>query len=218
MDWILDHWRPGRVVYYEHHAGNAPSYMQIRHQVQTWRIKAQKELQVPFFAFSLVREPLSLAVSYFNYYHTNTDKKNRFEYLPHPTEYDFIRTALSSPQCLFLTRTEIAYRTNSQHLRDNLTLTECESAYTALIHDMDWIGTTERMVHDTFPLLRHVTNLSLNFPQRNQSRKRIAISDLSASTVQYIGNITAWDRKLYEQIQHDFQIDMFLNYNPTIIR
>lgn len=215
IDHTLDNWQKGDTVFYEHFAGKTPSFLAVRTQLQSWRAKA-KALNVPFFAFSMYREPLSFALSYFNYYHSNTDKGTRFEFFPHPTEEDFLKVTMKSPQCLFLARTEMSYRTKNKELRDDFTETECETAYQAFLEDMDWVGTTESMVDETFPLLQHVANESFPFPQRNNSEKRLTISDLSESAIEHVRNLTAWDEAVYERVQQVFTIDMFDNYDPPV--
>lgn len=72
---LLQKWIPGDTVYFEHHAGDAPSYMTVRYNLHKWRTMAT-ELNVPFFAYTLYREPVNFALSrisitttYFNYYH-----------------------------------------------------------------------------------------------------------------------------------------------------
>jgi len=213
MNHLLDNWQAGDTVYYEHHAGDAPSYLAARYQLQNWRARAE-ELGVPFFAFTMYREPVSFALSHFNYYHARNNQKKGFNYFPHPTEQDFLDTTLPSPQCLFMSRTELAYRSpkNYQALRDGFSETECETSYQALLEDMDWVGVTERMVEETFPLLRHVAGVDFDFKERNRSKKRLSRADLSEATIQHVREITTWDQRVYERVQNDFSIDMFVNY------
>ena len=214
MNRLLDNWQTGDTVYFEHHAGDAPSYLAVRYQLHDWRARAQ-ELGVPFFAFTMYREPVSFALSHFNYYHSRGyQNKAPFNYFPHPTEQDFLDTTLPSPQCLFMSRTELAYRSpaNYQALRNGFSETECETSYQALLEDMDWVGVTERMVEETFPLLRHVAGVDFDFKERNRSKKRLSRVDLSEATIQHVREITAWDQRVYERVQKDFLIDMFVNY------
>ena len=220
MNRLLDNWQTGDKVYFEHHAGNAPSYLMVRQQLQNWRAKAQ-ELGVPFFAFTMYREPVSFALSHFNYYHTRNFQKKGHNYFPHPTEQDFLNTTLPSPQCLFMSRTELTYRSSEKHqaLRQGFSETECETSYQALLEDMDWVGVTERMVEETFPLLRHVAGVDFDFKGRNRSKKRLSRADLSEAAIQHVHEVTAWDQRLYERVQKDFSIDMFVNYRspPTLV-
>jgi hypothetical protein len=88
-----------------------------------------------------------------------------------PTEDDFLHHVLPSPQCLFLTRTEDAYRnpgtgrcTNmkcGEDLRQNFSKAECDTVYESFVHDLDWVGTTNRMSTDTMQLLQAVSGHQL---------------------------------------------------------
>jgi hypothetical protein len=218
MSEILDNWQTGDAVYFEYHAGDAPSYLKVRNVLQKWRAQATA-LGVPFFAFTVFREPISFALSHFNYYHASQRKYAGYTHFRQPTEKDFVETTPPSPQCLFLTRTEVAYRTKHRALRENLAQQDCVGAYQAVLHDMDWIGTTDRLDSETFPLLQYVAHLGvddIDFKQRNKSEKKISVSDLSQASIQHVRNITAWDQEVYERVQHDFSINMFANYDPPL--
>ena len=163
----------------EIHARNNPSLITICDQLQQWKATA-KEQQIPFFAFTVVREPESFGISYFNYYHGMRWEKRRFEFLPRDelTNDNFRRTMHHNPQCLFLTRSEQAYQKNFPTLRQNRTREECLEAYDCLRKTMDWIGTTERLQNETLPLLQY---LLLN--EEGGNHQQTTTNDASKATV-----------------------------------
>jgi Sulfotransferase family len=65
----LDRWVDGDLVFFELHGGDALSYKEFAVTLREWRRKAH-EKGIPFFAFTVVREPVSFAISSFAYYHT----------------------------------------------------------------------------------------------------------------------------------------------------
>ena len=221
----------GQLVFFELHAGDAPSYLEFRTSLRQWRSKAALR-HIPFFAFALVREPVSFVLSYFVYYHTAGHHRG-FTYLEDPTEADFISATIANPQCLFLSRTEEAYREppgciGDHHssrncgtkMRQNFTKAECEAVSASFSQDLDWVGTTERLSDETLKILRAVANLqSLNNiqrrrpPKRNESTKQVNETALSQSTYEWLhNNMTEWDRELYEHAQRDFSMSMWKNY------
>lgn len=117
--------------------------------------------QVPFFVFTVVREPLSYAISFYNYQNipTNSGFHNpRFAVGTPGSEDDFVHLSLANPQCLFFCRGEIATTTWYSWLQTHPMVTdrECQQTYMRLTCTMDWIGTMEQLSTTTLPLLAYL--------------------------------------------------------------
>lgn len=61
--------RKKRILFFEIHGTDAPSMVKLRDQIHAWRETALAN-GVAFFAFSSIREPVSLALSHFNFFHS----------------------------------------------------------------------------------------------------------------------------------------------------
>ena len=183
--------------------------MQVSSKLRQWRATAKKN-NVPFFAFSVLREPVSMAVSFFNYYYGMDHHDPHYQYFEDPSEQDFVATAVFNPQCGFLAKSDrIFYQKQEQQL---LHRADCDSVYKQLHKNMDWVGTTETLSSETFPLLRRLigsnTNADYLAPEhietKNKSPPKILQEDLSPTTIELIHKMTVWDQELYEQVKHDY--------------
>ena len=216
----------------EIHARNNPTLLSICDQLQQWKATA-KEHKVPFFAFTILREPAAFGISYFNYYHGIQWEKRRFEFLPfsNMTEANFIRTMHKNPQCLFLTRSEQAYQRNFPELRQNVTHHECDQAYQCLRRTMDWIGTTERLKNETLPLLHHLIDGDYYYhpptppppahPNSSRSRtpttpqhentgpKIFGFQNMTEESSSYLKVMTEWDQEMYRSVLQDYDFRSF---------
>jgi hypothetical protein len=217
-DW-LDHWEPGTQVYYEYHAGKAAPYMdsQVREDLLVWRAMA-KVRNIPFFAFTIVREPLSMAVSHFNFYYASGDKKDpRYFWVPDPTEQDFMELSVPNPQCLFCVKSELAYYEEWRQQGKSMESTpeQCDAVYEAFLNDLDWIGTMEGLSDETFPILEQLGRVRYCPEVRNKSHDKISKSTLSERALQFVQNTTALDQSIYQRAQRDFPITMWKNLDRS---
>jgi len=210
-------WKPGMKIFYEYHAGLSSPYMdpEVRGDIQAWRQLANEQ-NIPFFAFTLLREPTSFAISFFNYYYASRKKDDqRYFYVPNPTEADFVRLSLPNPQCLFCVHTEEAYYQKYREAGKPIDVSEagCQNVWRAFQADFDWIGTTEGLSQETFKVLEHVTNIRISdVPYvKNKSHDKISKSTLSKAALEHVYNITRYDRDMYDQAKRDYALDMWSN-------
>ena len=212
----LQNWKPGTKIFYEHHAGPSDPYMaaNVRKDLHNWRDMATKQ-GIPFFAFTLVREPLSFALSHFNFYYANRMEfgdHSRFYYVENPTETDFLNLSLPNPQCLFCVHSELAYHAVGREDRKSSYVPKerCDDVYDAFALDLDWIGTTETMSNETFHILAKISQLK--FRKKlviNKSEAKISKSSLSQEAIDHIRNITSYDQAIYERAKRDYPFDMW---------
>jgi len=193
---------------FELHSGDAPSYMSVQGRLNGWR-KQCSDQGIPFFAFTVLREPAKMAISYFNFYHGG--KHRRYKRFTHASEQDFLNHTLPNPQCLFLSRGEISYLPENQHLREGLNASECNAVYDALRSNLDWIGTTENLTTVTIPLLEQVLGrpLKQNTTRNKTNLQNFRWIDLSESGKQIVYNRAALDREMHEHCQKDFPPTMW---------
>ena len=209
LAYYTKHGTQGKVVVFELHASDSPTLMQVSSRLHKWRATA-KQHNVPFFAFTVLREPVSMAVSFFNFYYGMDHHDSHYQYFEDPSEQDFVNNTVFNPQCGFLAKSDrIFYQKREQQLVQRR---DCDAAYTSLRHNMDWIGATDLLSSETFPLLRTLigsnTNADHLAPEniitKNKSPPKILQADLSPKTIELVHKMTIWDQKMYEQAQHDY--------------
>ena len=218
----IENQEPADAVHFiEYHAldRSCATFLQLSKTLLPQWKRLAEDREVPFFLFSIVREPVSLAVSFFNYYRAMEQNPKRFDYIPpeNVTEDVFLNASIANPQCLFLTRNEDSFTKTGQDLRDSLTWQECQQAYAGLVDLFDWVGTTERIQNETLPLLKDLfsTNPHTNRLIRNISKvthvnpsstgkSPIQRSTLSEQALVDLRQKTSWDLELYRTIQKFF--------------
>jgi hypothetical protein len=100
-----------------------------------------------------------------------------------------------------------------QTIRQRPSLQECEQVHQALLDNMDWVGTTERMTEETLRLVQRLLPLPDNFsfpPQLVSSKLRnesLSLEDLSPSTVSTLEAMSTFDRDLYHNATQAFRFD-----------
>ena len=181
-----------------------PTLLDVRPQLARWKTLSQQH-NVPFFSFTLVREPLSFAVSFFNMFHA---PKNRYSWNPfdllEPTEANLRASLVPNRQCYILGLQ------GDGMLRDNSTVPEdCRQVAHTLLNELDWVGTTERMQTETLPLL---TKLILGNSTRGERmaafrptvepRRSLSMSNLTEETKKFINEHSKLDQELYEAVRH----------------
>ena len=218
---LLSEWKAGSNtrVYYEYHAGMASPYMEqkkIREDLHKWRNMAKVQ-NVPFFALTVVRDPMSFSVSFFNFYFGGKKEDPRYYWRPQATEADFLELSLPNPQCLFCIKGETAYYKGYKEEGNSVVVPkdECEGVYDAFLEDFDWIGTTEALTEHTFPILEQIGQVRYCKEIRNTSIHKIKKSDLSESAVEKIRDLTKYDQSIYDQAVRDFPLSMWSNFDAT---
>ena len=215
----------GKVVFIEYHPldRRCPSFLQISQTVlPRWKEFAKRN-NVPFFSFSIVREPISHAISFLNYYHGIEQNPNRFDYLSgeNATPEAFLEKTIANPQCLFLVYNEDAYTKMGQDLRKRLVYEDCVQSFHSLFTMMDWIGTTESIGSKALPLLKKLlsTNNSTKGLVRTFDKKANPTSDrkppvelhnLNETAINFLRNMTRWDQEFYEHVNSEFDFTKWL--------
>ncbi|CAB9531634.1 expressed unknown protein [Seminavis robusta] len=187
----------------------------MRERLHRWREIAERN-NVPFFAFTVLREPVSFALSFFNFFHGMDHGDEHFEYYDTANEFDLLNHAVVNPQCGFLVQGDVIF--HNKMAQQTVVLPLCKAAYETLWEEMDWIGTTAALSNETFPLLRSIvkssrTNgdanhlLAQNIRHRNKSPDKVTRSDLGPRSIDQIRMMTRWDQTMYYNAQRDFPFD-----------
>lgn len=195
-----------KILFIEMHGGERnsvlPGLVELHPKMLKWRSLARAN-NVPLFAFTLLREPISLHVSAFLYFHLKRCgapwcSTNRFT----PREDYIVASAAPNRQCAHLARGqrhEDAWRKSS-----NVTADECQTVIDLLRQDFDWVGTTETLTETTLPMLFEMLNrkqLAREAKSSNINRSRVSVKlkayNLTHVTRQALEDISMLDMKLY---------------------
>jgi hypothetical protein len=118
---------------------------------------------------------------------------------------------------MFLSRGETAYHPGNEHLRQNLTKSECNSVYDALAKHLDWIGTTETLASMTLPILERVTNTTLEKGKIvnavKAEEKNILWSNLTEEGKQTVLDMTAHDLDMWNRCQAEYKLSMWTDFS-----
>jgi hypothetical protein len=199
------------VLFYEIHATTAPSFHKLRKRLRRWKETAQTN-NVPFFVFTVIREPVAYAFSHFNFFHIQ--KRNPTFEQCNATEEEFIRLTLYNPQCQFLFQGEPSMR--AQKFKNvMIQKDECENVKNEAIELFDWIGTTEKLSNETFVLLERMLGLPKNHTWENQKVSK-EIQDVyfgrentTSTVLQWIeGNMSTFDLELYNMTVSLYRFDI----------
>lgn len=177
--------------------------------LQTWRTLANVH-RTNFFVFSILREPLSHAISYYNFFH---------KHQVNATENMLKEHVVANQQCATLSHD---YKKRWWFSSPGVTDARiCAKLYKNLLQQFDWIGTTKRLENETLPLLHQLlTRWTLDkddapqdFASYNIAKSSSIHGDtLSAPTLDYIHERTCLDRALWNQVQRDFPLTQVWNH------
>ena len=208
----------------EIHRGLNTTISKLELAIANLRQQAQIN-HVPFFVFSTYRDPLSYAVSFYNF--QNMGGLDTVYKQGKKTEQDFLRLSLPSPQCLFFARGELATTKDFDIYGRNLTHEECLTTYHTMTRTMDWIGTVDKVQTETLPLLAYMMEgggggpgpivpiTKIDFERQNPTKNlhlKIKIDKLSSFAIQQIQRRMQSDGEIYQRVQHDYPIHMWKNY------
>jgi hypothetical protein len=207
-----------KVLFLETHGLKAPAMPFMHSHLQRWRQMAA-EHGTSFFAFTLIREPVSYAVSYFNFFNAFPCTLGFCPWrLYSPTEGNLVTTTEANNQCLLMSRDHwgIFFMKN----RTPPSTEECNNVYDMLLQDMDWIGTTEALSQETIPLLtfmlsHNMTLANTILPSFNvmAATKNATVvlkrSSLLPTTEEYIRSLSYLDQEMYNKVQSEFPMEMW---------
>jgi hypothetical protein len=199
------------ILFLEVHGRDSPNLIEMEPFLRKWKGQAETA-GIPTFFFSILREPWSHAISYFNFFYVQ--RKNPYFTLVDPTEDNFLIHALYNPQCQFLARGEFSLRNKT---KQEVTLEECQRVQDTLLNIMDWVGTTASLSMETLPILCHILKVKQNIFQpemvsNKTSNVAISKSQLGDQTISAVNEMLLLDKNMYTNIQQYFGISMWNDF------
>ena len=176
---------------------------------------------VPFFTFTLVREPISYLVSYFIMFHHPECHFKWCGQTYNLTEENLVKSAIPNRQCL-------TYSRGQQEIKalgpDGNKMVDYWEVRDRLWTDWDWVGLTEELNSTTLPMLSHMLHYNTTAAVGMKSYKSDATADkmrlrtdnLSPKTLAYLRNITLYDAQLFKSVQRDYTLSMWKDLPKTL--
>jgi len=225
--------RKTKTALVEIHGDSSGMGKQLADQIQELR-QACLEHNRPFFAFTLVRDPLPFALSYFTMFHTNCNmgwcEHQQFD---EANEHNLLQSLRPNRQCFLLTHTSAIEGIHpSFYDKCKVTKEDCDDTYLKMKNSLDWIGTTEHLTTETIPLLEYMLKLDngrdkgftgitkekmdKNVQQKLPYERKILLaaaagnnnSDESDATtneiVAKIRSLSTYDQAIYDQVKKDY--------------
>lgn len=201
-----EHGTPNKtIVVYEAHGGPpCLFYNMLSNKLGEWRELAEQN-QVPFFAFTMVREPISWYQSFYNYFITTVGQN--------VTEAGFFddHHMKANMQCAELFG--ISWR---RIPAVQVSYSQCMDALALLKQQMDWVSTTDKFSTELIPLISYLGN----FENRNLNvilppaprKKKLVLGEFSEKGKEHLRNWTEWDVLLYNDIQGSYDFNNWKDF------
>lgn len=171
--------------------GGSPGLKDLSRYITKWRTHSQaNDNYRPFFAFTIVRDPTSHAMSYFNanhaircefplcekelygYGHTHTPREDTMD----EKKEHLLRTTRQTPnrQCfLFNHASNVEGIHPSFYQKCSVSEEDCNRVYSNIMRGtLDWVGTSENMSSELIPLLSYVLQRPQNRTHIDDDEKR----------------------------------------------
>lgn len=180
--------------------------LDLGHKLREWRNLAASN-GIPFFVLSMVREPVSMAVSHFEYMciWSRPDLDMCGVWSHKDTEESLRATAIRDPQLAFYIN---KFRQHGdQKLEDIPTETDLAQTWEALISNVDWIGRTEAY-GDTKHVLEEVLGRELNWQHSHKNTGHaLSAKNLTDVTMGLLQGMTVLDQELYNRIEASYRLE-----------
>lgn len=217
-----------KILFLELH-GPVPGMFTLHDFLDRWHAIAEDN-NVPFFAFTMVRDPVAYSVSFFNFILAEPCIFNGCPYRTYPaTEENLIETVQPNYQCMYLARDVTWFDfIENQTIPPLATDYECNAVYNVMRLDMDWVGLTDKLSTETVPLLKQMLLVddkeesSSSSPSSKQQvfndvqkskPKTVKTSELHPTTSEYIRSISALDQSLYDRASKDYPLEMWQDFS-----
>lgn len=219
IDWFLTSTdnnmlnKKGETLLLELHGGHGEpmTIFEIHSYLQRWRAQADANNK-NMFVMTMLREPVSFYVSYFNFFKRPGCDKPWCDFpTMELTEDNLLRSAIPNHQCQYLAR-QVNKKENAAV---PVSKAECDAVFQLMQADLDWIGSTEHMQEETLPLLSHIlvgsADAARKMEPKNAQKKTGALSykSLSETARERLSIISTYDRELYSKAKATYSLDMW---------
>jgi hypothetical protein len=212
-------------LHVEHPSPDFPSLVDLAPILKRWRAEAHRR-GLGFFTFTLVREPISHTISFFNFFHVGLrsyDKDWNPWRAQAPTEANLMHQFVPDRQCRMLgSDPESTLSAPISGMWEAPPTPKSEDLYNCrlqLVEDaiwdtMDWVGLTETLSTETLPLLSKllINNATYGasmkpfkvFKDGKKKIRGVQKDQISTESMAKLKEGTQQDRKLYDDVKRNF--------------
>jgi len=194
---ILNRTTQPKILFVELHAGQSlPGLAELSPIMQQWHRLSQQH-DIPFFAFTLLRDPIHVHVSAFLFFHLLrctaswcSVRKSR------PSEKNLLNSITPNRLCSSLARGQ----DHEDLIYQNVSAGECLEVEKLLRQDWNWVGTTEEISTTTLPMVFEMLHyIPKNTTSSNVSSRGdlLNVKNISQATRMALKNQSKLDYKLY---------------------
>ena len=193
---------PRPVLFVEHHGGGQ-SIFDMEPHFKLWR-EASRSTGIPLFIFTLLRDPVSLAISHFNFFHVPPGTPPFDHPLYEATEENLRLISKPEHQLRMLAHGGEGNRSLHVDFDDALEVRTLD-----VLHKyFSWVGATEQLSQVTLPLLGWImlgdTGALTNFKAKNVGAKRRGVAQLekdnmTSETLSYLESINQRTSRIWQQ-------------------
>lgn len=191
--------------------GIHPTFSGLYEQMSHWRLIAARK-NVPFFVFSVVRDPLKTALSTFNFFCFELRRYTKCQ--ANATSDHLMKLVKPDPQTRWLCKTSLTFESNytipakpiNVHSEGSYYPVKCPNLQGKIAAQMDWMGRLENF-DETVSLLQNV-GIPIVMQKKNPTKRRHILlqqSDLSNTEIKTIRNSLKHDADLYRFSERCFQ-------------
>jgi hypothetical protein len=189
--------------------GSVPGMTYLAPYIHRWRQMAFSHNQ-NFFAFTLVREPLQLSISYFRFFHVNCPHRWCERQQFNSTVDGLLSSVrlLPNRQCTSLHQRQ-SFTLLKPSIAQECVVTDCQAVTRLTEQAMDWIGTTERLSSDTIPLLSYMLTRSkvANATNEKVSSPDISLQKMTGTERRELEGFLHMDLQLYDHVKQQYSIN-----------
>jgi len=201
-----------KVKFEEFHWEHDPFYEMID-DIRTWRSNAEKN-NVPFFVFTMVRDPFDTYISTYNFFCKILGQNNYTNCPPPHTIDNMIEISRDNPQSRYLCYATILNIAGSRrNATESISMKEgCGDIAQLVEENMDWVGTLEniKVTLDLFASMGiHLDIQHLKRAQKNKSRQNFPLKKMNQTILDTIVAASSEDRRLFEWVNKTYTLSNF---------
>jgi len=189
-----------KIRFVEFHGKN-PTFSEQYTKIKRWRDRAAS-INMPFFVFSISRDPIDTQISIFNFFCIQLDKYVKCG-VPHTIE-GLLKKCPPDPQTRWLCHSSETFTAGDL---------DCPHLHEQIIDQMDWMGTMEK-IDQTYDVINQVMYPhKLHNIKKNKGRIHDGVSrkNLDKTMIRRLEESTNVDATLYRMVKDRYRMADFLS-------
>ena len=183
-----------------------PSVIDLQDQLKLWRDEAAKN-SIPFFVFSMVREPIPYAVSIYEWrciFHPNRKNRASCGQYNDETEESLRVLARTNPQISWF----VSYAKGGLDKQwEAPCRKDLEGTWDALLSNVEWVGRTETHNETLYVVEEILGRWDIEWVHTHKFPAKLHAHNLTNFTKSFIQERSDLDQELYDRVQASFKLE-----------